>query len=295
MSDQHIIAQRMEKIRFVFQHALQFSSSNDDPAIDAYLKNVEPEFRAVAYEAAAMSLALKDIQDRALMNWRAFVRRSEPAYVPHIHVGLGWAIAKQKISSLIFLDSLKPSLMFRVLDGHGYYDGIFRQVQTINSQSRPDPIELIYQASYDQGVGRCLWYASSGDVDRVEKAVSDFSSERHAALWRGVGIAAAFVGGCDESKIYSLLEKASTEAKHLSFGVAMAIKARFVTNTIGADHALTCQLACGVSVERANMLITDFETSSGADTYALFMSRLLQIESQLAAEGKAAGVHKENE
>jgi hypothetical protein len=285
----------MEKIRFVFQHALQFSSTNDEQRVDTYLKNIESEFRAVAYEGVAMNLALKNIQDRALMDWRAFARRSEPAYVPHIHVGLGWAIAKQKLSSLVFLDSLKPSLMFRVLDGHGYYDGIFRQVQTINSQSRPASIELYYHASYDQGVGRSLWYAAGGHVDRVAKAVSAFSTERHSALWRGVGIAAAFVGGCDESKLYSLLESASNHSKHLGFGAAMAVKARVFTDTVGPDTNLACQVLCNTSVERANALISTLESSSAEETYPLFMSRLLQIESQLAVEGKAAGVHKENE
>lgn len=295
MSDQSTISQRMDKIRFVFQHAMQFSSSNDDETIDAYLKNVEPEFRAVAYEGVAMSLAQKDIHDRALMNWRAFMRRSDPVYVPHIHVGLGWAIAKQKLSSLIFLDSLRPSMMYRVLDGHGYFDGIFRQVLVINNQSRPASIEPDYYDGYDQGVGRSLWYANLGDVDQVADAVSAFAEERRPALWRGVGIAAAFVGGCDEETLDQLLINSSAYAKHLRFGAAMAIKARVVTNTVSADTIQICNQLCNMDVERASELITGLESSSEADTYPILMSRVIQIESQLAMESTTAGVHKENE
>jgi hypothetical protein len=285
----------MEKIRFVFQHAMQFSSGNDDKAVDAYLKNVEPEFRAVAFEGAAMSFALKDLQDRALMDWRAFMRRSAHPYVPHVHVGLGWAIAKQKLPSLVFLDSMFPSMLFRVLDGHGYYDGIFRQVQTINSQSRASSIEPIHYAAYDQGVGRSLWYSAGGEVVRVGEAVRKFSVDRQGALWRGVGIAAAFVGGCDEDKLESLIENAGSELRHLSLGAAMAIKARVATDTVSADTILTCRILCNISVNRVNELIGGLESSSDEDTYPLFMSRLLEIESELARNLKTAGVHKENE
>jgi enediyne biosynthesis protein E3 len=295
MSEQSIILQRMEKIRFVFQHAMQFSSSNDDDAIDAYLKNVEPEFRAVAFEGAAMSLALKDLHDRALIDWRALMRRSEQPYVPHVHVGLGWAIAKLKLPSLIFLDSIPPSMLFRVLDGHGYYDGIFRQVQTINNQSRPSSIESIHYDAYDQGVGRSLWYSAGGDVAGVGEAIRKFSADRQGALWRGVGIATAFVGGWDENMLGSLIENAGAHRRHLSFGAAMAIKARVATDTTGADTILACRILCNISVNNVNELIGGLESVSDEDTYPLFMSRLLQIETELARNVKTAGVHEENE
>lgn len=293
MSGLPTIHERMEKIRFVFQHALQFSASNDEKAVDNYLKDVEPEFKAVACEGMAMSLALKDLHDRALIDWRAFMRRTEPAFTHHVYVGLGWAIAKQKLSSLIFLDSLLPSMMYRVLDGHGYYDGIFRSVQTIDNQSRPASIEEKYHAGYDQGVGRSLWYAAGGDVDRVVRAVNAFSSDRHAALWRGVGIASTFVGGCDERVMSKLSASSATNRKHLSFGAALAIKARIATNTLAEDTLLTCRVVCNNSVERVNELITGLDSPNHEDTFPLFMGRLIQIETQLATEQKAAGVHQE--
>ena len=294
MSD-HLISRRMEKIRFAFQHALQFSSSNDEQSIDTYLNGVDPEFRAVAYEGASMSFALKDLHDRALMDWRAFMRRSEQAYVPHVHVGLGWAIAKLKLSSLIFLDTLKPSMIFRVLDGHGYYDGVFRQVQTINNQRRPVPVDPIHHSSYDQGVGRSLWYSAGGDVARVSEAVRAFSTDRHPALWRGVGVAAAFVGGCDEHKLDSLLENSADQRKNLIFGAAMAIKARVATNTISADTALACQVLLNLSAKTISHVIFGLESISDEESYSQFLSRLNEIESQLFREVKTAGVHKENE
>lgn len=295
MSDQYTILQNMEKIRFVFQHALQFSSSNDDEAIDNYLKNVEPKYSAVAYEGAAMSLASKDLSERALMDWRAFLRRTQSAYVPHVHVGLGWAIAKQKLPSLVFLDSMLPSMLFRVLDGHGYYDGIFRQVQTINTQSRPASIEPIYFSAYDQGVGRSLWYSAGGDVARVVEAVNKFSPERRTSLWRGVGVAVTFVGGCDENLLGSLMTDAGESVKHLRLGAALAVKARVATNTVSLDTVLTSKMLCNISPENINELINDLESRLDEDTYPLFMSRLSKIESQLAGEAEAAGVHKENE
>jgi hypothetical protein len=54
-------------------------------------------------------------------------------------------------------------------------------------------------------------------------------------------------------------------------------------------------MLCNISVNRVNELIGGLESSSDEDTYPLFMSRLLEIESELARNLKTAGVHKENE
>lgn len=295
MSEQPSTHQAMEKIRFVFQHALQFSSSNDDPAVDAYLNNIDPRFRAVAYEGVAMSVASKDLHNQGLMKWRTFMRRTDAPYVPHVHVGLGWAIAKQNLSSLLFLESMRPSMLFRVLDGHGYYDGIFRPVKTIKDQSRHDSIKPVYFAAYDQGVGRCLWYSAKGDVDLVGEVVREFSRDRHAALWRGVGVAAAFVGGCDENILENLMANAEANVNHLGFGAALGIKARVATDSVGADTILTSRILCNISVDRVNELIAGIESLSDEDTYPLFMTRVSQIETRLRMKAKAAGVHKEIE
>jgi enediyne biosynthesis protein E3 len=275
------VAQRMEKIKFVFQHALTFSS-NDDLALDTYLKEADADFRAVAYEGVAMGLALRDFEEGVLNQWRAFMRRSDPVYQPHVHVGLGWAIAKQQIPSLLFLSSLPPAMLFRVFDGYGYYDGTLRQRQSIQNKVRPE-VASEYAAAYDQGLGRSLWYQTKGAPQKTGDLVSAFPPERHAALWRGVGIACAFVGGSDEDTLNTLADFSAHARKHLALGVATATMARFLTNTFSADTELACQILCGQSAEKTIALFKEAESSSETDTYTAYVDKLSKLESNLDA------------
>src|SRR5258706_8350235 len=152
----------MEKIGYVFQQALYISTEKDALGIGEHLENVDLEFRAVAYEGIAMGLASKDLAGGALKLWHSFMRNSDLNYSPHVHVGLGWAIAKKKLSSLVLLETFEPLMLYRVLDGCGYYNGMFRQIQTIINAERPPNLQAKDFEAFDQGVGRSIWYISKG-------------------------------------------------------------------------------------------------------------------------------------
>lgn len=169
---------QIEKIRLVFQQALKVATEGLESEIQEHLITANIEFRAVAYEAIAMGLALKDLSTGTLQHWRAFMRSSDPQWLAHIHVGLGWAVAKQKISSLVFLETLNPLMLFRVVDGFGYYEGIFRLPQSIYAKTRSEAIIPEAFKDYDQGLGPSIWYNCNGDSEKVAMIIHSFPPER---------------------------------------------------------------------------------------------------------------------
>jgi enediyne biosynthesis protein E3 len=275
------VLHQMEKIKDIFQHALYISTEHQDRELATYLKTVDLEFRAVAYEGIAMGLALTDLETGTLQQWRSFTRTSSAVYLPHIHVGLGWAVAKQRVPSLAFIDPLDPIMQFRVADGCGYYDGTFRKLQTITKKERSNAIEPKDFQAYDQGVGRSLWYLYKGNNDLVNSAIQQFADARRADLWRGVGIACSFVGGCDERSLRDLQDLAASDKRQLAIGAAFTARARIQTNSVTNSSKLACRVWGNLSVERAMQLTEATQpsaTGAGDEVYKIWVS---QLESEL--------------
>ncbi|MBK7307926.1 MAG: DUF1702 family protein [Chitinophagaceae bacterium] len=51
----------------------------------------------------------------------------------------------------------------------------------------------------------------------------------------GVGIAVAYVGGCDDADLKTLLQQAATNGFQLACGAALAARSRTIANTMTAD------------------------------------------------------------
>jgi len=283
--DAHIdVLHQMEKISSIFQHALQVSTEQIDADPLMYINTVDLEFRAVAYEGVAMGYALTDLEAGTLRQWRAFMRTSPVAYLPHIHVGLGWAVAKKQVPSLSFIDPLEPIMQFRVADGCGYYDGTFRKLQTITKRERSKAIEPKDFQAYDQGVGRSIWYHSKGDNDLVSSAIQQFDVARAADLWRGVGIACSFVGGCEANRLRHLHQLASPHQQQLAIGAAFTARARTQTNSVTKSSELACQIWGNLSVEMATQLTEATQPNTknvGDEVYKIWVSKL-ESELQLS-------------
>lgn len=282
------VADRMENIKTIFQDAKDHAEAVEDTnELIIYLENTRPndssvgranpEFISVAYEGASMGLALKDFSDSApLKHWNSFMNVSEN-HAAHICVGLGWAVALQKPSDLSFLNTLNPMMRFRVWDGCGYYDGMFRQRQTIKNQIRHGYISENSFQAYDQGLGRCLWYLCKGDETKIPEMLQQFSSSRHPDLWRGVGIACAYVGGCGEVIFKTLSSAAQQHRVQLGIGAAMAAKARIHANSITKDIELACNAWCNLSAQQATRLMVKTEASANDS----FNAWLLQMETEI--------------
>ena len=162
------IGVRVEKIKQIFLAAQSFTQQQTDlNAVIIRLEKTENEFRSVAYEGASVAIAMQDFSgDAGLNKWRIFLEGAGAKYATQIYVGLGWAIAQQRISTLPVIETLHPLMQFRVLDGYGYYDGVCRQRSSIISKQIPAGFEGRFLSGYDQGIGRSLWYIYKGAIEK---------------------------------------------------------------------------------------------------------------------------------
>ncbi|MBK5286721.1 MAG: DUF1702 family protein [Bacteroidia bacterium] len=278
MNNSNIISDRMENIRTIFQGGKKFAAECDDiNVLIKHLENLPPEFRSVAYEGASMSSAIKDFSSgNELKLWNSLLSISLH-HAGQVHIGLGWAIAEVRPGDLSFMKTINPKIEFRVWDGSGYYDGIFRQRQTFQNQTRQENISENNFRAYDEGVGRSVWYNCKGDAAKVTDMIQTFSTARHADLWRGVGIACSYVGGADETILKKLFSLAQNNSVQLSIGAAMVAKSRTHANIITKDVELACNVWCNLSVQGAMFLAVKAESS--ADSFESFIS---QLETEVA-------------
>jgi hypothetical protein len=229
--------QKTEEIRSVFLETQLFYAKHDDlPALIEYLENTEKEFSSIAYESASMAIALKDFENETFPHeWLLFANGPAAAHQAQVYVGLGWAIAKFNFPFLTAIENLHSRFYFRIADGCGYYDGSFKTRRTVTNQELPVYLPAATLPIYDQGIGRSIWYTEKADIHKIRSKIETFVNSRHADLWRGVGIAVAYVGGCDDADLKTLLKYASTNAVQLACGAALAARSRTMANTMTED------------------------------------------------------------
>lgn len=235
--DMNDVLQKIERIRSVFLNTQVFYSKQDNMnALIGYLENTDIEFRSIAYESASMAIAVKDLQNNQELNtWLFYANVLARAHRAQVYVGLGWAIAKLNLPFLPVVEKIESCLYYRVADGCGFYDGSFRQRQTVLNQQLPAYLPGAAMPLYDQGIGRSFWYTCNGDMKEVCRKVNSFPAGRQASLWRGIGIAVAYVGASDENTLKTLLQLSSTKRLELACGAALAARSRLDANTMNVD------------------------------------------------------------
>lgn len=242
------------------------------------LHETNVEFRSIAYESASMSIALQDLkQENQLANWLAFLNEVAHAHATQVHVGLGWALAQQLQNPTTYFPLLHPLLRYRVCDGYGYYEGIFRRRRSIINHLKIDLADATASAAIDQGIGRSLWYINKADFAAANAMIETFAPERHANLGRGLGIAIAYVGGCTETMLNEFFVEASTFRKQLATGAAMALISRQYAGYVSAGTELACKVWCGKSateIAELNTTIRAAINTDGEDAYAKWLHQL---------------------
>ena len=252
------IAVRMEKIRAIFQYAM--SVAINEEAIDVVeqaLTATDNEFRSVAYEAAAMSIALRDISTNdKFHHWQSFMRLQGRKHLTQVHIGLGWAMAQQQFPVLPFIETLEPLMQCRVIDGYGYYEGVFRKRKALEEMKVPQEIPSKFLAAYDQGLGRSIWYYCKADSEKLAELVTAFPYSRQKDLWRGIGTACVYVGGFDESLLRQLDAKASVHRIQLSIAASLVARTRTEADSHSSYTDMACRAWCQCSEEKASEITT---------------------------------------
>lgn len=227
------IAERIDRIVSIFKAAREVAEEEgQSEALKHHLTASDSYYRSVAYEGAAMGLALRDISQ-----WEAFLKNDAAAHAVQVHIGLGWALAEQ---ALPCEEDARWQDADAVLDGYGYYHGLFRRRLSIRTQGIPDGINAAQLPGFDRGLGRSLWYISKGDMELLLRMIAAFTIDRQPHLWRGVGIAVAYVGGCNEALLRDVWDKAKNHRPYVEEGAIRAARSRIAAATPldDVDHVL---------------------------------------------------------
>ncbi len=228
------------------------------------LKETDAAFRSIAYESASMSIAMEDIRQKLpLTNWLAFLNGPGAVHSTQVHVGLGWALAQLLLDPLTLLPLLSPMQRYRVLDGYGYYEGIFRRRRSIMNHMKLHLPDHVASGALDQGIGRSTWYLNKGNFDAAKLMIEGFPAERYKDLWRGLGIAIAYVGGGTEESLQQSFNKAGDFKPQLAAGTAMALISRKNAGNITDDTTLVCKIFCGKEADE--IVAIDEKIKSGLD------------------------------
>lgn len=267
-----LIARKMENITTIFQNARETASKEKDlNELVKLLETTDHEFISIAFEGASMEIAQQDIaEDVSMQRWLEYLKLAEK-HAAQIYVGLGWAIAATKQTDLSFLSKLDPSMIFRMWDGCGYFDGKLRQRQVLKGLARLEYIPLEYLKPYDQGLGRSVWYTCIGDPLKVSEMIKNFPAARQTDLWRGIGIACSYVGGCTEITLKTLMNLAGNDKMQLCVGSAMVAKSRIEAGSDTKNLEIACDLFCNVSAKEA-MELTLKADEKAADSFDNWLS-----------------------
>jgi hypothetical protein len=272
------IAVRMEKIRAIFQYAMSVTIHEEDiNVVEQELSTIDNEFRSVAYEAAAMNIALKDIStNNKFRHWQSFMRLQGIKHLTQVHIGLGWAMAQQQFPVLPFIEILEPLMQCRMIDGYGYYEGAFRKRKALEEKKVPQEIPTKFLAAYDQGLGRSIWYICKADCEKLAELVSAFPYSRQKDLWRGIGTACVYVGGFDESLLRQLEAAASVHRIQLSIGASLVARTRTEADSHSIYTDMACRAWCECSEEMASEITTNTipQVEANPDPCAVWLSNI---------------------
>jgi len=272
--------QHLEQIGNTFLFGYHAVLVDDRPDVIAHqIDQVEIELRGFAFEGAAMGLALLDV----LTPWRrnrlqGFLQGSGSDHLYMVHVGVGWVLARLHLPIYRSLQRLDPLLGWLAIDGYGFHEGYFHWHRYLNNQSIPKALSGYACRAFDQGLGRSLWFVKGADVREISATISNFSVERHADLWNGIGLACAYAGGADRLTVEALRSLAQLYQPQLAQGAAFAAKARQRAGNPAAHTELACRILCGLpATEAAEVTDTALEQlpSDGVEpAYEIWRQRI---------------------
>lgn len=242
------------------------SASHDswEDALDA----IDPELRGFAYEGAGMACTVLDVltvsSGRRL---RALLSGCAQSYPHMVLVGAGWAYARLRLRPWWGIRSPDPPLRWLAWDGFGFHQGFFHADRVVGEQRVERGLMPGQRAIRDQGLGRLLWFHECADPDGLALRVGEFSIERRADLWSGIGLAATYAGAAEPEELERLVALAGEHRGHLAQGCAFACKARGVSSVIPAHTEKAATVLAGVTAGEAAAWTDQALTRLGPDPH----------------------------
>ena len=237
------VAERIENIALTFRSGQAIAQEEKEfDAIVARLNDLELDFRAVGYEGAAMALVMtRGTSITKYEKWWDPTLSPVPNYRDHLLMGYGWAMAATQLDVDRLNGEFQPMDRARILDGFGYYHGLFRKRQAVIGAQVPENLTSEQLHLFDRGLGRALWYIAKGDIQVALTLAGRFDESRQEALWTGIGLACTFVGGSSIEDLQNILEHISGRAIAFKTGIVLAYLARITTNSVDPFATAYCE------------------------------------------------------
>jgi len=234
--------------------------------VERRLSLVEPELRGFAYEGTTMAFTVLDaMRPGGGRRTRELLLGPGQPHIFLTYIGIGFAMARlprplwKKVLPDLSGSPYYPTMSWLAVDGYGFDLAYFHTRRWVHEQRRPAPYPWQGDPDYflravDQGVGRALWFIHGAQQADVAAAVGRFPAERRADLWSGVGLAAAFAGGCDADGLADMREASGEHRAHLAQGAVFAARARSYAGTVPAHTETVTGALAGLPVEAAAAL-----------------------------------------
>jgi hypothetical protein len=148
-------------------------------------------------------------------------------------------------------------LSWLAIDGFGFHEGYFHSATVVERAKIPHRIKGYSQRVFDQGLGRSLWFIKGADIEAIVATINTFPIARQADLWSGIGLAATYAGGVDETILKQLHGLAHDFWPQLAQGSAFAAEARQRAGNLVAHTDVACHLFCRTSATQASQVTQD--------------------------------------
>jgi len=282
-----------------FEWAIQARSQWE---VERRLAMLDPELAGFGYEGATMAFTVLDATVRGNRT-RDLLSGAGKQHIFLAYIGIGFAMARlprvlwKKVLPDLGASEYHPAMSWLAVDGYGFDRAYFDTRRWVEEQYVPAPYPWLGAPGYfpravDQGIGRALWFIHGADVQGVTDAVERFAAHRRADLWSGVGLAAAFAGGCGPGELAALRSAAGDHWTELALGTVFAAKARSYAGFVPACTETATAALAGLPVSAAVSLTDDTSPGDGCppDTPAYEQWRR-NIRDRLAARpaSRAAG------
>jgi hypothetical protein len=244
-----------------FEFGIEFG---DRPQSLLRLGMVERDFRGFAYEGATMAFTLLDVMPgRRSDRTKRFLDGNAAPHLFVAYIGIGFAMSHlPRVLWSKVLPELKdqwfhPRASWLAVDGHGFDQAYFNSKKWIDGQRVPKPYSWqgrpeYFVRAFDQGIGRMLWFMHGASPSGVASAISAFASHRHADLWSGIGVAAAYAGAGDPEMFKVLREVSGEYLPELAQGVVFAAKARIHEDLETPHTEVATRVVCDMTLSEAS-------------------------------------------
>ncbi|WP_113699353.1 DUF1702 family protein, partial [Nonomuraea lactucae] len=189
------------------------------------IEEMPPERRPFAYEGAGAACTVLDLLSLARgRRLRELLDGPGGRHSHAVHLGAGRGYALLRLCPLRGAGRAHPLLRWLAVDGYGFQRGLEHTDRMVGERTMPDLLTRAHCATFDQGLGRLLWYHDCASPDDVAAAIAAYPAGRRADLWSGVGFAATHTGGAEADELGRLAEHAGADGfrAYLAQGCALA-------------------------------------------------------------------------